>query len=192
MRKPCLPKTITVKRAERPSKLSEEFIDALEVACKDGLPAVRAAEELGVCNKTLTWWLNIGESIEEGTAKLNDSTDALCHRLYLTVRKAKAAFIRARLNNMLSKAADEKQAWQIDAWLLERLDAEHFGRRLEISGKVVFEANGDSFTAEEVAKIKRLIAPIKALADKVISKPEDRKKFALALQEQFAGVSSNN
>lgn len=91
----------------RPSKLTPELQARLVQATGEWLPAMRAAELVGITYTTLKRWM---ASNEEFRAAI------------------KAARAQAQ-TEVLAEIRVGKPGWQSRCWLLERSDHEHWGRK---------------------------------------------------------------
>ena len=94
------------------NKLSDEICNDI----KAGVPIVHAAISHGISQSTFYDWYNKGKKAKKG--KFRD--------FYDDVEEAKSVAITLRARRIY-KAGQAN--WQADAWWLERVDPENFGRK---------------------------------------------------------------
>lgn len=106
----------------RPSKYSQEALDAICRSVRLGLSYERAAENAGIAQSTLSQWM---QKERNGHPRYQGLNDALA--------KARAEG-ETRLIARVIKAGEED--WRAAAWILERRHPEHYARmeRREVSG----------------------------------------------------------
>lgn len=117
---------------------------------KRGLPITKAPLLAGITAKTFYNWYNRGKNAKKGKF----------HDFYNEVEEAKAYAIALRVENIRQAGADGN--WQADAWWLERVDPENFGRKDKLS------LNGD--LRHEHKNVKELFS--EELIDEIINEEE--------------------
>lgn len=104
-------------------KLTDQLCDDICNDIKAGVPIDHAAIAHGITRATFYNWYNKGEDAKSGKFK----------KFYDKVEKAKSVAITLRARRIY-KAGET--SWQADAWWLERVDPENFGRRDKHEHKV--------------------------------------------------------
>ena len=126
-------------------KLTDELCDEI---CKDitqGVPIKHAAIAHGISESTFYNWMDKGKKAKSGK---------FC-KFFNKVNEAKSQAIKLRAKR-ICKAG--KSNWQADAWWLERVDPENFGRRETIKQDVTLDAN---VRTELLAKLERPLPELK-------------------------------
>lgn len=109
-----MPKSILDKR-------NKDKIDIFLKKLEEGIPIKYATAIAGFDESTYFRAMQVAEEeLEEGVDKSKHI------EFYKSVKNAQAKFIAKNVEN-IQKAGTEKGVWQASAWLLERLDREHFG-----------------------------------------------------------------
>ena len=98
-------------------KLTDQLCDEICNDIKAGVPIVHAAISHGITHTTFYDWYNKGKN----AARKNKYRD-----FYEKVEEAKSVAITLRAKRIY-KAGQAN--WQADAWWLERVDPENFGRK---------------------------------------------------------------
>ena len=98
------------------TKLTNKLSDEICNDIKAGVPIVHAAISHGISQSTFYDWYNKGKKAKKG--KFRD--------FYDDVEEAKSIAINLRARRIY-KAGQAN--WQADAWWLERVDPENFGRK---------------------------------------------------------------
>lgn len=135
-----------VQMTRKPSlntTISKKICDEI----KRGLPITKAPLLAGVTAQTFYNWYNRGKKAKKGKF----------HDFYNEVEEAKAYAIALRVENI--RQAGVEGNWQADAWWLERVDPENFGRRDKLS------LNGD--LRHEHKNVKELFS--EELIDEIIN-----------------------
>ena len=97
-------------------KLTDQLCDDICNDIKAGVPIDHAAIAHGITRATFYNWYNKGEDAKSGKFK----------KFYDKVEEAKSVAITLRARRIY-KAGETN--WQADAWWLERVDPENFGRK---------------------------------------------------------------
>ena len=98
------------------SKLTDPLCDEICNDIKAGVPIEHAAISNGISKKTFYNWYNKGEKARSGKFR----------KFYDKVTEAKSVAVTLRARRVY-KAGET--SWQADAWWLERVDPENFGRK---------------------------------------------------------------
>lgn len=98
------------------SKLTDKLCDEICNDIKAGVPIEHAAISHGIARKTFYNWYNKGEKARSGKFR----------KFYDKVTEAKSVAVTLRARRVY-KAGET--SWQADAWWLERVDPENFGRK---------------------------------------------------------------
>lgn len=98
------------------SKLTDPLCDEICNDIKAGVPIEHAAISHGISKKTFYNWYNKGEKARSGKFR----------KFYDKVTEAKSVAVTLRARRVY-KAGET--SWQADAWWLERVDPENFGRK---------------------------------------------------------------
>lgn len=97
-------------------KLTDQLCDDICNDIKAGVPIDHAAIAHGITRATFYNWYNKGEKAKSGKFK----------KFYEKVEEAKSVAITLRARRIY-KAGET--SWQSDAWWLERVDPENFGKK---------------------------------------------------------------
>ena len=97
-------------------KLTDELCDNICKDIKEGVPIVHASVANGISTSTFYSWYDKGKEAKRG--KYN--------KFYEQVNEARSAAVTLRAKRVY-KAGET--SWQADAWWLERVDPENFGRK---------------------------------------------------------------
>lgn len=98
------------------TKLTDELCDEICNDIKAGVPIRHAAISHGITEVTFYNWYNAGKEAKSGNKK----------KFYDKVEEAKSVAITLRARRIY-KAGESN--WQADAWWLERVDPDNFGRK---------------------------------------------------------------
>lgn len=98
------------------TKLTDKLCDEICNDIKAGVPIKHAAISHGITEVTFYNWYNQGKEAQSG-AKRN---------FYLKVEESKSVAITLRARRIY-KAGET--SWQADAWWLERVDPDNFGKK---------------------------------------------------------------
>lgn len=126
--------------------LTEERVTTIADLVATGMGVERAAALAGVSKTAFHNWARVGREELERLAAAGDpegepeASKRLNVELVNAVQKAQAAFILQRISRI--KEAGENGAWQADAWLLERLHTQEFGRQTKESANRADENAG--------------------------------------------------
>ena len=104
-------------------KLTDQLCDDICNDIKAGVPIDHAAVAHGITRATFYNWYNKGEDAKSGKFK----------KFYDKVEEAKSVAITLRARRIY-KAGETN--WQADAWWLERVDPENFGRKEKVEAKI--------------------------------------------------------
>ncbi len=171
-------------------KLYEELLIA-------GVPFIEAAQTMGVGNRTLSSWNKIGETAMN-EAKTDDPEQVTgeyqkkCARVYHTTVTGYAKFIRSGVI-AVQKIGRESKNWIPIMTMLERRCPEHFGKRLDIKGRVEVEIMGKRYSEETVKEFQELLAPILAILEDVLATkhPNLMKTIGKRIESVYSVGSSN-
>lgn len=105
-------------------KISKERIDKICQEITRGVPLDYACKIAGVGRKTFYDWVKVGK-------ELNDDSDSIYKYAQLKKEEAMALAVASRIERIRTDPS-----WQSDAWWLERMAHEHFGRRQTIDANV--------------------------------------------------------
>jgi hypothetical protein len=97
-------------------KLTDKLCDEICNDIKAGVPIVHASVAHGISQTTFYDWYNQGKTAKSGAKK----------KFYDKVNEAKSVAITLRARRIY-KAGET--SWQADAWWLERVDPDNFGRK---------------------------------------------------------------
>lgn len=113
------------------TKLNDKICDEICNDIKAGVPIKHAAISHGISEGTFYNWYNKGEQAKSGKFR----------KFYDKVKEAKSVAITLRAKRIY-KAGE--MSWQADAWWLERVDPDNFGRkdRLNVESKSEIEHKG--------------------------------------------------
>lgn len=103
-------------------KLNNKLTKKICEDIKAGSPMKHAAIAHGISEATFYNWYNDGKNAKKGKK----------HDFYLAVEEAKSIAITLRTRRIYNAG---KTSWQADAWWLERVDPENFGRKDKLSLK---------------------------------------------------------
>ena len=98
------------------TKLTDKLCDEICNDIKAGVPIKHAAISHGITEVTFYNWYNQGKTAKSGAKK----------QFYDKVEEAKSVAITLRARRIY-KAGET--SWQADAWWLERVDPDNFGRK---------------------------------------------------------------
>ena len=98
------------------TKLTDKLCDEICNDIKAGVPIIHAAIAHGIGQSTFYDWYNAGKKAKSGNKK----------KFYDKVEEAKSVAITLRARRIY-KAGET--SWQADAWWLERVDPDNFGRK---------------------------------------------------------------
>jgi len=112
-------------------KLTDKLCDEICNDIKAGVPINHAAIAHGITRTTFYDWYNKGEQAKSGKFR----------KFYDKVEEAKSIAITLRARRIYKAGEDN---WQADAWWLERVDPDNFGRKdnLNIKSKSEIEHKG--------------------------------------------------
>lgn len=123
------------------TKLTDQLCDEICNDIKAGVPIKHAAIAHGITDATFYNWYNQGKNAKSGAKR----------RFYEQVEEAKSVAITLRARRIYKAGEDN---WQADAWWLERVDPDNFGRKDRYEHKV--DANIKSeVTVNLLDKIKK-------------------------------------
>ena len=113
------------------TKLTDRLCDGICNDIKAGVPIKHAAISHGITEVTFYNWYNKGKDAKTGKFK----------QFYDKVEEAKSIAITLRARRIYKAGEDN---WQADAWWLERVDPDNFGRKdhLNIKSKSEIEHKG--------------------------------------------------
>ena len=97
-------------------KLTDKLCDEICNDIKAGVPIVHAAISHGITHTTFYDWYNKGKNAKSGKFK----------QFHDKVEEAKSVAITLRARRIYKAGEDN---WQADAWWLERVDPDNFGRK---------------------------------------------------------------
>ena len=97
-------------------KLTDQLCDEICNDIKAGVPIKHAAIAHGISKSTFYDWYGKGETAKSGKFK----------KFYDKVEEAKSVAITLRARRIYKAGED---CWQADAWWLERVDPNNFGRK---------------------------------------------------------------
>lgn len=97
-------------------KLNDKLCDEICNDIKAGVPIVHAAISHGITHTTFYDWYNKGKNAKSGKFK----------QFHDKVEEAKSVAITLRARRIYKAGEDN---WQADAWWLERIDPDNFGRK---------------------------------------------------------------
>lgn len=125
-------------------KLTDKLGDEICNDIKAGVPIVHAAISHGITHTTFYDWYNKGKNAKSGKFK----------QFHDKVEEAKSVAITLRARRIYKAGEDN---WQADAWWLERVDPDNFGRKdnLNIHSKQEITHNGLQNLIEAFDESKR-------------------------------------
>lgn len=143
------------KKTGRPTDLTPGVQETIANLIRSGNYIVDAAEIAGIDRQTVYLWINRG--MAEGTGIYAEFAGAMA--------KARAESVALRVGRIA--AAGKGGAWQADAWWLERVDPEKWGRKnpdivinltqssewLELREKIALALEPYPDAAEAVARV---------------------------------------
>jgi hypothetical protein len=97
-------------------KLTDRLCDEICNDIKAGVPIVHAAISHGITHTTFYDWYNKGKNAKSGKFK----------QFHDKVEEAKSVAITLRARRIYKAGEDN---WQADAWWLERVDPDNFGKK---------------------------------------------------------------
>lgn len=97
-------------------KLTDQLCDGICNDIKAGVPIKHASIAHGISESTFYNWFDKGRKAKSGKFK----------QFYDKIQEAKSVAITLRARRIYKAGEDN---WQADAWWLERVDPENFGRR---------------------------------------------------------------
>ena len=125
------------------TKLTDQLCDEICNDIKAGVPIKHAAIARGITDATFYNWYNQGKNAKSGAKR----------RFYEQVEEAKSVAITLRARRIY-KAGETN--WQADAWWLERVDPDNFGRKDRYEHKVDANVKSDvTVNRLELVKQKR-------------------------------------
>ena len=104
-------------------KLTDQLCDEICYDIKAGVPIKHAIIAHGISESTFYNWFDKGKEAKSGKF----------HKLYDKIQEAKSVAITLRARRIY-KAGETN--WQADAWWLERVDPENFGRKEKVEAKI--------------------------------------------------------
>lgn len=112
------------------TKLTDKLCDKICEEIKAGTPMKHAAISHGISSVTFYNWYNRGKEAKSGKFK----------RFYEQVEEAKSVAITLRTRRIYKAGKDN---WQADAWWLERVAPQEFGRKdkLNVNADVKTQQN---------------------------------------------------
>ena len=125
-------------------KLTDQLCDDICNDIKAGVPIDHASIAHGITRATFYNWYRKGEDAKSGKFK----------KFYDEVEEAKSVAITLRARRIYKAGEDN---WQADAWWLERVDPDNFGRKdnLNIHSKQEITHNGLQNLIEAFDESKR-------------------------------------
>lgn len=114
------------------NKVNEQTIETVATEIKRGVPIKYAVVLGGISLTTHYKYYNLGKKIVESDEEYE--VDNVYVRYFQEMEMAKAYAIAARVENI--RQAGEMGTWSADAWYLERVDHENFGRKSVIDANV--------------------------------------------------------
>ena len=125
-------------------KLTDQLCDDICNDIKAGVPIDHASIAHGITRATFYNWYRKGEDAKSGKFK----------KFYDKVEEAKSVAITLRARRIYKAGEDN---WQADAWWLERVDPDNFGRKdnLNIHSKQEITHNGLQNLIEAFDESKR-------------------------------------
>lgn len=108
-----------------PHRYNKKTCDEIYNLISTGVPIKQTCAIVGINRDTYYRWYNNGK----------EDPESKYYPFYQRMEKAKANAIAARVKRI--NDAGKAGTWQADAWYLERIDPEHFGRK----DKVEVDAN---------------------------------------------------
>ena len=105
------------------TKLTDQLCDEICNDIKAGVPIAHASVAHGIDRSTFYNWYNQGKEAKTGNKR----------KFYLKVEEAKSVAMTLRARRIY-KAGETN--WQADAWWLERVDPDNFGRKDRYEHKV--------------------------------------------------------
>ena len=125
-------------------KLTDQLCDDICNDIKAGVPIDHASIAHGITRATFYNWYRKGENAKSGKFK----------KFYDKVEEAKSVAITLRARRIYKAGEDN---WQADAWWLERVDPDNFGRKdnLNIHSKQEITHNGLQNLIEAFDESKR-------------------------------------
>ena len=107
------------KRRGRSTSFTPEIADKILTSITNGSPIRFAALSAGVDDSTVYKWMKQGKNGDPENPK-----DAIFIDFFKAMKVAKGKWVEARIAKITYAA---NQAWQANAWLLERMYPEQFG-----------------------------------------------------------------
>ena len=136
-----------IKMVGRPSKCTKELCDAICKDIKEGNTLKYSVQKQGITEQTFYNWMKKGEDSKTKSGKYFDFFD--------NIKKA-----QEEGKNHLVKGIRKhgQNTWQAQAWLLERMYPQEFGKRekvaMEHSGEIKKEVKG-SVELNVIDRIKK-------------------------------------
>tara|TARA_Y100000310_G_C20595134_1_gene770118 strand:+ start:448 stop:1005 length:558 start_codon:yes stop_codon:yes gene_type:complete len=167
----------------RPTKLTDELKNIIVQSVTIGVPLDTAASLAGISQSTLRLWAARGRHELDRVNGNGRRRILQIEEIYVefseALRKAIGLAVLQRVKNI-----QDAEAWQSDAWWLERRYPEEFGRReaLEVTG-----ANKGPVEVE-VTSISQVVKRAREAHQARISKVERVEGDAPALEEGVKGV----
>ena len=129
-------------------KLTDKLCDDICNDIKAGVPIDHAAVAHGITRATFYNWYNKGEDAKTGKFK----------KFYDKVEEAKSVAITLRARRIYKAGEDN---WQADAWWLERVDPDNFGRKDNLNIK----ADVKTSKKEKIKQVDELAKEIQEVID---------------------------
>ena len=97
-------------------KLTDELCDNICNDIKEGVPIIHASVANGISKSSFYSWYNKGKEAKSGKYK----------KFYDEINEARSVAVTLRAKRVYNAG---EVSWQADAWWLERVDPENFGRK---------------------------------------------------------------
>lgn len=120
MRKNAKLDALEFKDVGRPSKFTKERCAAIIDAVSHRVPYELAAEANGIAERTLFYWLELGNQHQI------EGLDTEYSDFLQSIKRAEMTRVREHTDMIAAKP----ERWQADAWLLERRWPKHFGQNV--------------------------------------------------------------
>lgn len=158
----------------RRTKCSPDLIEDIILLISRGLSIRDTCAMVGITNSTYLHWMNRGNKelkrLEQtfGTWEVSDiePSEAIFLLFSINVKKAIPAR-KMELINRIRIAGQDPKSWQANAWILERIHPDEFGRKTQVevkdwrselielikNGQVTFEVLEDEFGQEDAKRL---------------------------------------